>query len=143
MNAQPCLFCAIAAGQIPAAMVAEDATTLAFMDLRQGVPGHVLVIPRRHAENLYELDADEAAAVMRMGRRVALALRAAFAPDGLNLWQSNGRAAGQEVFHFHLHVQPRQAGDGLLRVYPHGAPAPASTAELAALATDVRRRLDR
>ncbi len=141
MSTDRYLFCAIAAGEIPAAMVAADATALAFMDLRQGVPGHVLVIPRRHAENLYELADEEADAVMRLTRRVALALRDAFGAEGLNLWQSNGRVAGQEVFHFHLHVQPRRAGDGLLRVYPHGVPAPTAAAELAAMATAVRHHL--
>jgi histidine triad (HIT) family protein len=143
MSAEHCLFCAIAAGSVPAAMVAADAATLAVMDLRQGVPGHVLVIPRRHAENLYELDDDDAGAVMRMARRVGLALRAAFAPAGLNLWQSNGRAAGQEVFHFHLHVQPRRVGDGLLRVYPQGVPPASSAADLATLAATVRQYVDR
>ena len=138
-----CPFCAIAAGAAPAAIVAEDALALAFLDLRQPVPGHVLVVPRRHAEDLYVLGDAEAGAVLRMARRVAIALREAFDPAGMNLWQSNGRAAGQEVFHFHLHVQPRRVGDGLLRVYPQGVPAPASSTELAAIAAEVRRHLDR
>jgi len=98
-------------------------------------------VPRRHAPDLYALDAEEAGAVLRLARRVALALRTGLAPEGLNLWQSNGRIAGQEVFHFHLHVQPRRSGDGLLRVYPGAAPAAAEGAELAALAGLLRAGL--
>lgn len=141
MSDAACPFCAIAAGTAPAAIVAEGTLALAFLDLRQPVPGHVLVVPRRHAENLYALDDDEAVAVMQLARRVATALRDALAPDGLNLWQSNGRAAGQEVFH--LHVQPRRVGDGLLRVYPQGVPPASPASELEALAATVRRSIDR
>ena len=114
---------------------------LAFMDMRQAVPGHVLVVPHRHVPDIYSLAPDEAAGAMRMAQRVAQALRAEFDPPGLNLWQSNGRAAGQEVFHFHLHVQPRRVGDGLLRVYPEGAPHTAKAGELEAMAQALRTRL--
>ncbi len=133
-----CAFCAIAAGSVPASMVWEDARVVAFMDLRQAVPGHVLVVPRRHAETLYDLDEDTAAQAMRVAHRVATAIRRRWAPAGLNLWQSNHRAGGQEVPHFHLHVQPRRLGDGLLRVYPRGAPAPASREWLDELAAQLR-----
>lgn len=141
MNAAACPFCAIAAGELPAAIVADDGVVLAFMDMRQAVPGHVLVVPHRHVPDLYALAPDEAAGAMRMAQRVAQALREEFDPPGLNLWQSNGRAAGQEVFHFHLHVQPRRVGDGLLRVYPGGAPPAAKAAELDAMAQALRARL--
>lgn len=141
MNAPACPFCAIAAGELPAAIVADEGSVLAFMDLRQANPGHVLVVPRRHAADLYALSADEAGQVMQLAQRVAQALRAQCDPPGLNLWQSNGHAGGQEVFHFHLHVQPRRVGDGLLRVYPRGVPAPSSMPELAALAQGLRTRL--
>lgn len=141
MNAPVCPFCAIAAGEAPAAIVADEGSVLAFMDLRQANPGHVLVVPRRHAADFYALTPAEAGQAMQLAQRVAQALRAQCDPPGLNLWQSNGRAAGQEVFHFHLHVQPRQEGDGLLRVYPQGVPAPAAMEELAALAQGLRTRL--
>ena len=141
MSAAACPFCAIVAGELPAAIVADDGVVLAFMDLRQAVPGHVLVVPYRHVPDLYSLAPDEAAGVMRMAQRVAQALRAEFDPAGLNLWQSNGRAAGQEVFHFHLHVQPRRVGDGLLRVYPDGAPQSAKAGELDAMAQALRTHL--
>ncbi|HET6396820.1 MAG TPA: HIT family protein [Pseudoxanthomonas sp.] len=137
-----CPFCAILGGEAPASLVCEDAHAVAFMDLRQAVPGHVLVVPRRHVETIFELDGDTAAALMRMAVRVAQAAERAFAPAGLNLWQSNREAGGQEVPHLHLHVQPRRVGDGLLRVYPGAVPAPAARRDLDGLAVELRARLD-
>ena len=137
-----CPFCAILAGDLPASIVCEDDGVVAFMDLRQAVPGHVLVVPRQHVETLYDLDEDSAAALMRMAVRVAKAARATFDPAGLNLWQSNGEAGGQEVPHFHLHVHPRRVGDGLLDVYPAGVPAPALREQLDALALMLRQQLE-
>lgn len=133
-----CPFCAIVAGRRQASVVAQSDRALAFLDLRQAVPGHVLVVPREHVENIYTIDPAVAGEVMQLGVRVAQALREAFQPPGLNLWQSNGAAGGQEVPHFHLHVQPRRVADGLLRVYTHGAPAPASRDELDRLAERIR-----
>ena len=137
-----CVFCQIVAGHAPASVICEDAHVVALMDLRQAVPGHVLVIPRQHAETLYELDEDAVAHAMRVAHRVALALRDALAPAGLNLWQSNGEAGGQEVPHFHLHVDPRRVGDGLLDVYPAGATVPAAREQLDALALKLRQQLE-
>lgn len=116
---------------------------MAFMDLRQAVPGHVLVVPRRHIETIDRLDGDTAAHLMRVAARTAAAMRQAFAPDGLSLWQSNGEGAHQEVPHVHLHLQPRRIGDGLLRIYPGDGrpPAPASREALEALAQRLRQRL--
>ena len=113
-----CVFCKLVAGQIPASIVYEDAATLAFMDLGQVNPGHVLVACRAHAANVYELDDDQAAAVFRSAARVARAVRAAFDPPGLSIYQANGAPAGQTVFHFHLHVLPRHEGDGMQLVWP-------------------------
>ncbi|WP_233198668.1 MULTISPECIES: HIT domain-containing protein [Luteimonas] len=79
----------------------------------------------------------------RWSPRIARAADAVFAPDGLNLWQSNREAGGQEVPHVHLHVQPRKTGDGLLRIYPDAPPAPPARAVLDALATTLRAALDR
>ena len=119
-----CPFCAIVQGRAPVSLVAETERAVAFVGYRQVVPGHVLVVPRAHVENIYALEAEDAAAVMTLAARVARALRAAFDPPGLNLWQSNGDAGGQEVPHFHLHVQPRRYDDGLLRIYPADVPPP-------------------
>ena len=113
-----CIFCRLVAGQIPSARVYEDALTLAFMDLGQVTPGHVLVASRRHAATLLELSAEEAGAVMQTAQRVARAIDAAFAPPGLTLLQANGALGGQTVGHFHLHVVPRHADDGIALSWP-------------------------
>ena len=113
-----CIFCKLVAGQIPSTRVYEDEHTLAFMDLGQVNPGHVLVACKAHADNVYELDEAQAAAVFRTVARVARAVRAAFDPPGLSIYQANGKPAGQTVFHFHLHVLPRHDGDGMQLVWP-------------------------
>lgn len=140
--ADNCAFCAILAGQLPASLVHEDDQVVAFMDLRQPVPGHVLVVPRQHVDTLFDLDEDTAGQLMRVAVRIARACDAVFAPDGLNLWQSNREAGGQEVPHVHLHVQPRMRGDGLLRIYPDAPPAPATRTLLDDLATTLRAAFD-
>ncbi|MGC1547885.1 MAG: HIT family protein [Rhodanobacter sp.] len=136
-----CPFCAIVAGHLEASVVAQTETAIAFLDLRQAVPGHVLVVPREHVENIYALDPTLAGELMALATRVAKALYASFDPPGLNLWQSNGEAGGQEVPHVHLHVQPRLVNDGLMRVYPDGIPMPTSRVELDRLATLIQRHV--
>lgn len=141
MSGTDCVFCAILAGRAPAAVVHANADTLAFMDRRQAVPGHVLVVPRRHVATLPELAEEEGAALMRVAVRIARALARVWPAPGLNLWQSNGEAGGQEVDHVHLHLHPRRVGDGLLRVYPRGLPRPTPTTELERLAAPLRAAL--
>ena len=113
-----CVFCRIVAGQIPSTRVHEDELTLAFMDIGQVNPGHVLVAVKAHAENLYALDDSQAAAVQRTVARVARAIRDAFSPPGLSVYQANGKAAGQTVFHYHVHLVPRREGDGMALSWP-------------------------
>jgi len=113
-----CVFCRIVAGQIPSTRVYEDEHALAFMDIGQVNPGHVLVAVKKHAENLYALEEAEAAAVARASVRVARAIRDAFAPPGLSVYQANGNPAGQTVFHYHLHLLPRHDGDGMELTWP-------------------------
>ena len=113
-----CVFCRIVARQIPATVVHEDDETLAFMDLGQVNPGHVLVAVKKHAENLYALDDAQAGAVLRAAARVARAIRDAFQPEGLSVYQANGSAAGQTVLHYHVHLVPRHAGDGMALSWP-------------------------
>jgi len=137
---QGCLFCRIHAGAAHAQKVFEDERTFAMLDLRQPRAGHCLVIPRQHAETLCELSDADGAAVMRTARRLVVAVRAAFRPDGLSVWQSNGAAAGQEVPHVHLHVLPRWAGDELLRISPRPI-KPLAPGELASQAEAIRRAL--
>jgi histidine triad (HIT) family protein len=113
-----CIFCRIVAKQIPATVVHEDADTLAFMDIGQVNPGHVLVAAKAHAENIYALQDAQAAALFRSAARVARAIRDAFAPEGMSVYQANGKAAGQTVFHFHIHLVPRHEGDGMALAWP-------------------------
>jgi histidine triad (HIT) family protein len=113
-----CVFCKIVAGQIPSIRVHEDEHTLAFMDIGQVNPGHVLVTVKKHAENLYALDDAQAAAVARTSASLARAIREAFKPEGLSVYQANGKAAGQTVFHYHVHLLPRHAGDGMELTWP-------------------------
>jgi histidine triad (HIT) family protein len=118
-----CVFCKIMAKQIPASIVHEDEHTLAFMDLGQVNPGHVLVAVKAHAENVYALDDIQAAAVFRSVARVARAIRSAFSPEGLSIYQANGKPAGQTVFHFHIHLVPRHENDGMNLTWPVKNPA--------------------
>ena len=113
-----CIFCKIVAKAIPATVVYEDEDTLAFMDIGQVNPGHVLVALKEHAENMFALRDAQAAATFRTAARVARAIRAAFEPQGLSVYQANGAAAGQTVFHFHLHLVPRHDGDGMALTWP-------------------------
>ncbi len=115
---EDCVFCKIVAKQIPATVVHEDKDTLAFMDIGQVNPGHVLVALKQHAENIFALDEAQAAAVFRSAAKVARAIRAAFQPEGLSVYQANGKAAGQTVFHLHIHLVPRHEGDGMELTWP-------------------------
>ena len=113
-----CVFCRIIRGELDSAIVYEDESTLAFMDLRQSNEGHVLVVPRKHVEQIYDLDEATASALAGTVCKIARAVRRVYAPDGLSIWQSNGPAAFQEVPHVHWHVFPRYTNDGHLVVYP-------------------------
>ena len=117
-----CIFCKLVAGEIPAATIYEDELTIAFMDIGQVNPGHVLVATKRHAVTLLELTPAECAAVMQTAQRVARAAEQAFGPDGISLFQANGAAGGQTVFHFHLHMLPRHVDDGMQLTWPRKEP---------------------
>ena len=113
-----CVFCKIVSGQIPSTKVHEDEQTLAFMDIGEVNPGHVLVAVKPHVENIYGLNDALAAAVFRSAARVARAVKKAYSPEGVTLYQANGAAAGQTVFHFHLHLVPRYDKDGMHLTWP-------------------------
>lgn len=127
-----CVFCRLVAKQIPAAVVHEDEHTIAFMDIGQVNPGHVLVALKAHAENLYALEEAQAAAVARTCARVARAIKEAFGPPGLSVYQANGAPAGQTVFHYHVHLLPRHGGDGMELTWPVKHPPRAALEEYAA-----------
>lgn len=117
-----CIFCRLVAREIPAAVVLEDALTIAFMDIGQVTPGHVLVATRRHAATLLDVTPEEAGAALQTARRVALAAQAVFDPEGMTVLQANGAVGGQTVGHFHLHVVPRHAQDGITFTWPRKEP---------------------
>jgi histidine triad (HIT) family protein len=114
MSTAGCVFCAIGAGDVAASIVAEDAQAFVLMDIAPITPGHALVVPRRHAAGLADLDEAAGRDVFALGMRTASALRASgLRCEGVNLFLADGEAAGQEVFHVHLHVIPRFRGDGV------------------------------
>jgi histidine triad (HIT) family protein len=106
-----CVFCRIVAGDLPAAFVYQDDDVVAFLDLFPVHAGHTLIVPRRHASDLLECPGDLAGRLFAASARVAAAVVKATGADGFNIWTANGRAAGQTVFHLHLHVMPRFAAD--------------------------------
>jgi histidine triad (HIT) family protein len=104
------VFAKILRGEIPAVKVFEDAKTLAFMDVMPQTEGHVLVIPKKAAENIYDLSPGGAAALIATTQKVAKAVQKALSAPGIMLAQLNGASAGQSVFHVHFHIIPRHAG---------------------------------
>ena len=138
MSRADCIFCAIVAGRAPAARIAESEHALAFMDLFPVSDGHCLVIPKAHYENLFESDTATLPEVHLLARRVARAMKASLAPDGLMITQLNGAAAGQTVFHYHAHLIPRMAGSEFKL---HGRER-ATDASLAALAQRITTALE-
>jgi len=108
-----CIFCAILAGNAPAIFIQRGELVSAFMDIMPVNPGHLLVVPNQHAASLAELDPGTGAEMFRLAQKLAGALRRSGLPcAGVNLYLADGTAAGQEVFHLHLHVIPRNPGDG-------------------------------
>jgi histidine triad (HIT) family protein len=119
-----CVFCRIIERELPASVVYEDDATLAFLDLRQPSAAHVLVVPKVHVETIFDLEPELAARLMQTVVLTAPAVRESLGPAGVNIWQSNGHAAGQEVPHVHVHVLTREVGDGLFPVYSRRPPMP-------------------
>jgi histidine triad (HIT) family protein len=134
-----CIFCKIVAGEVPAAKVYEDPLTVAFMDLGQVNPGHVIVAVKPHVENIYGLSDDLAAAAFRAAAKVARAVKVSMQAEGMTLLQANEPAGWQTVFHFHLHIVPRHHNDDLTFTWPVKNPPPE---ELNRLAQQIRRSLE-
>jgi histidine triad (HIT) family protein len=110
---QGCLFCGIVAGHVEASIVYRDDHVTAFLDIQPVNPGHLLIVPNRHATYLADLDPDDGAQLFRVGQRLVAALRRSeLRCEGVNLFLADGEAAMQEVFHVHLHVFPRYKDDG-------------------------------
>lgn len=118
MTMSDCIFCKIINGEIPSAKVYEDEHVYAFLDISQVTKGHTLVIPKEHVPNVYELQEDVAKNLFAAVPKLANALKKAYDPVGLNILNNNGEAAGQSVFHIHLHLIPRYGkGDGFGAVW--------------------------
>ena len=135
-----CVFCEIVAGREPADVVYDDEHAVAFMDIEPLSPGHVLVVPRAHCRDLFDVSEDEAAALMVGAVRVAGLIRRALHCDGMNLRHATGAVAGQDVFHLHLHLIPRYAGAAPLLHRDAGASDSRriGLAERRAIATKIR-----
>jgi histidine triad (HIT) family protein len=130
-----CLFCKIVLGTIPGEIVDEDERTVAFMDINPATRGHALVVPRRHARDLLEIEPDDLEATILAAQRLARKASERLSADGVNLLNSCGRAAWQTVYHFHIHVIPRYEGDPLRLPW---TPAEGDPEEIAAAAKALR-----
>ncbi|MBS6193976.1 MAG: HIT family protein [Clostridiales bacterium] len=108
-----CIFCKIAAGEIPAATLYEDGDFRVILDLGPASRGHALILPKAHYGNIYEIPEELAGKAMILAKKMASAMTKALGCDGFNLVQNNGEAAGQTVFHFHMHLIPRYQEDGV------------------------------
>jgi histidine triad (HIT) family protein len=144
MSGDPsCIFCQIIGGQVQASTVFQDEVVTAFMDIHPLTPGHLLVVPNRHVADLSGLDRETGAHMLDVGRRVASALRGSGVRcEGINLFLADGSAAGQTVFHLHLHVVPRFRGDGFEIVHGARGRSPASREDLEHQASRIRMALD-
>jgi histidine triad (HIT) family protein len=109
-----CIFCQIIRKQSPASIVYEDEQVVAFLSNRPVNEGHTLVVPKKHYENIYEISEEEAAYLFKVTKRVAHAVRDAMDAEGIRLVQNNGLAAGQVIFHVHIHVIPMRSTEGFI-----------------------------
>lgn len=111
MIKEDCIFCKIANGQIPSSTVYEDEDFRVILDVAPAAKGHSLILPKQHSDNLWELGEEERKKVLDIAAKVSKGQKKALSCDGVNLLQNNGLAAGQSVFHFHMHLIPRYKGD--------------------------------
>lgn len=108
-----CIFCKIISGAIPSFTIYEDETFKVILDRFPAAPGHVLIIPKEHYSDMFSLPEEVAAKVYPLAQKVAAKVKEVTGAEGVNILQNNGEAAGQSVHHFHLHIVPRKAGDGI------------------------------
>jgi histidine triad (HIT) family protein len=133
-----CIFCKIIAGEIPSATVYEDNDFKAIMDIFPAAKGHIIILPKKHSANLFELEDETAEKALLVARKLAKAMKEELNCDGINLLQNNGEAAGQTVFHFHIHLIPRFTGDTVKMTWTQGK---YEDGEAAALAAAIAGRL--
>ncbi|MFT4143258.1 MAG: HIT family protein [Mobilitalea sp.] len=126
-----CIFCRIIAGEIPSATVYEDEEFKVILDISPAAKGHMVILPKKHAGNLFELEEEVASKALLIAKKVAGAVKEELNCDGINLLQNNGEAAGQTVFHFHIHIIPRYQGDTVKMKWITGSYSGDEAAELA------------
>lgn len=138
MTKDDCIFCKIGKGDIPSATVYENSDFKVFMDVSPANRGHVLIIPKEHYDNIFQIDAETAGKLFSLATAVARAVKAETKCEGMNVVQNNGEVAGQTVNHFHLHLIPRFEGDGVSVTWKQGETEPD---ELQALAKAIRKHI--
>ena len=121
MKNETCIFCKIAAGEIPSATIYEDADFRVILDIEPASKGHALILPKEHYANLYELPEELAAKAMVVAKKVITKMTEITGCAGYNVLQNNGVAAGQTVFHYHMHLIPRYEEDDVTITWKHGS----------------------
>lgn len=111
MRKEDCIFCKLANGEIPTSTLYEDEEFRVILDMGPATKGHALILPKEHYENIYEIDEEVAAKAMKLAKKMVIQMTELLSCDGYNIVQNNGTAAGQTVFHFHMHLIPRYQGD--------------------------------
>lgn len=123
MKKDNCIFCKIAAGEIPSKTLYEDEKFRVILDLGPATRGHALVIPKEHYADLYEIPEETAGEAMKVAKKMAAVMTEKLKADGFNIVQNNGEVSGQSVFHFHIHLIPRYEGDGYILSWNPGSPS--------------------
>ncbi len=124
MKKEDCIFCKIANGEIPSSTIYEDEDFRVILDLNPASKGHALILPKEHLKDVCELNADIAAKILPLAAKIGTAMKKALGCAGFNLVQNNGEAAGQTVFHFHLHIIPRYEGGPSIVSWTPGSESP-------------------
>ena len=122
MKDNNCIFCKIANGEIPSRTIEENDMFKVVLDVGPATKGHALILPKDHYRNLYDLSEETASEVMKMAKNIALRMKEKLECDGVNIVQNNEEAAGQTVFHFHMHVIPRYKNDRQVIGWKPGQP---------------------
>lgn len=130
MKKEDCVFCKIVNGDIPSNTIYENSEFKVIMDISPATKGHVLVLPKEHFKDIYDIDAETAGKLFQLAAVVARALKEVLHCDGLNIIQNNGEIAGQTVFHFHMHLIPRYENDGAGISWTPGSATPEEMAEV-------------
>lgn len=133
-----CIFCKIAGGQIPSHSIYEDEDFKVIMDIQPASRGHAILLPKNHAANLFELPEEDASKIINVARKCASAMKDTLQYDGINILQNNGEAAGQTVFHLHVHLIPRYENDAV-HIKWVSKDNPEDPAEMAELAEQIRK----